>query len=122
MKQIKEFTQKQIDRLPNEGYWLSYFKSNNPSIMKNLGERPSAYCIKNGMIKYIHSMWGNEWCTLLWTCMNTKRQILKDNESKMLSGDSYEGSYHEHYDTHDEMIKAHPELDSAFQKKAPNDF
>jgi hypothetical protein len=99
----KTFTQKQIDRLPDEGYWLQY-----PSA----GKRPSAVCIMNGQLKYIHNEWGKDWCTLMWTCCYTKKEI---------ANPEFPSTIYEHYKTHLDMITAHPELDNAFQNKAPND-
>lgn len=99
----KEFTPNQIARLPEEGYWLQYGGSTG---------RPSAVCIKNGSIKYIHNEWGKEWCTLMWTCCFTKNQIANPEFPQIR---------YEHFKTHEELVLAHPELDKWFHIKAPND-
>lgn len=98
----KVFTEKQIERLPEEGYWLQFSSGSS---------RPTAICNMNGRIKYIHSLWGEEWCTLLWSCCFTKKQIERKEW----------GETYEHFKTHADLVKAHPELDSYFHVKAPND-
>lgn len=100
----KTFTPNQISRLPDVGYWLEYYISD---------PRPTAYCIMNGQVKYIHYSWGTQWGTLMWTCCVTKKQIANP-ESYILR--------FEYFKTHNDMITAHPELDAAYQTKSPNDF
>lgn len=114
----KSWTDKQISRLPKEGYWLSIYEAP----IKNDGTYISTtlYCIMNGYIKYIREdvMCGQsegyhpEWVTLLWTCMPTERMINNPEE--------YTTYYH--YETIEEVIKYNPTLSKKFHTKAPNDL
>ena len=103
-KKTKTFTANQIYRLPDEGYWLEYYKN-----YKN----PTGVCVMNGEVKYIHWEGSLLWSTLLWSCCFTKKQIANPGEHVLK---------YEHFKTHKDMIDAHPELDNAFQSKASNDF
>jgi len=105
IKKIKKFTQYQSDRLPDQGYYLSYYKFPDKEVVEG-------YCIMNGQCKYIHWQWGQEWNTLLWSCAPTRKK-LKNPDS---------GERFEYFPTHDDMIKAHPELPQGYHKKAPNDI
>jgi len=103
-KKTGVFTKKQLERLPEEGYWLEYYNHMN---------NPTGYCIMNGHIKYIQYDWGTDWTTLTWTCCITKNQIA--NPGQFVSG-------YYHFKTHQAMIDAFPTLPAGFHKKAPNDF
>ena len=110
----KEWTPHQKNRLPKDGYWLSFFDGGAKYTSTH------AYCIMNGRIKYVRQdevdgdTWGSvkEWSTLTWACMPTQKQI--DN-----AGSETEWHY---YKTHEEMIKANSDLPAQFHTKAPNDF
>ena len=106
MKQ-KTFTPKQLASLPKEGYWLEFYQS---------GGRPTAVCVKNGYVKYIHNSWGKEWCTLMWTCCFTQ----KDIEKAAVDLNSF--SSYKHYNTIEELRNDNPTLPEFYFDKAPNDF
>ena len=107
----KEWTPKQLERLPQEGYWLNVF---------DLGRGQTwytGYCIKNGYIKYIrtdHLAAGHGWGTLLWTCMTTRKQMGTLPEERI-------GVYH-HFETIEQMQEAFPNLPEEFYEKPINDF
>ncbi len=107
MKTLKkrEWTEKQKQRLPKDGYWLEFYNGN---FYKGI----ICYCIMNGYIKYVRSEYPTPWGTLVWTCCPTQHMITN-------SGEAYK---YEHYSTHEEMTSAHPELTENFKEKPINDF
>ena len=107
----KEFTEHQLKRLPKEGYWVEVYKSDHY-------EAVSFYCIFNGMIKYKRNdlgPGGEEWSTLLWSCMATKKMIDKANSDK---GSNVTYLY---YESFEDLIKASSKYNIKMDK-APNDF
>lgn len=106
----KTFTPVQIKRLPEEGYLIEAF--NGPQYVSK-----TAYCIKNGKIKYARldiikgeKFLEHSWETLLWTCCPTKGQI-KDPVINV----SYE-----HFKTHKELTTKYPL--AIFKILPSNDF
>jgi len=94
----KEFTPTQLKRLPEEGYWVAFF--NAPQYQSK-----TAYCIKNGKIKYARldiikeeKFLEHSWETLLWTCCPTKGQIK----------DPVTHTTYEHFKTHKELTTKYP--------------
>jgi len=105
MKKLKkkEWTPKQMERLPKPGYWVSRYKDM---------EEVSVYCVMNGYVKYIHYLCGRDWNTLLWTCMPTAKQITE----------SMDGFSFEYFGTYGEMKSKYPTHILSKLGKAPNDF
>ncbi|HEY9793714.1 MAG TPA: hypothetical protein V6D22_25180 [Candidatus Obscuribacterales bacterium] len=100
-KKVKEFTPKQLARLPDMGYWV-----------EEHGNSKSFYCLMNGRIKYIHGGHRDgEWSTLLWSCCPTRKQIANPQHGE---------KYH-HFKTHAEMLEKFPDIRPAARIKAPND-
>ena len=106
----KTFTAAQIKRLPKEGYLIEVF--NGPQYVSK-----TAYCIKNGKIKYARldiikgeKFLEHSWETLLWTCCPTKGQI-----KNPVTHTTYE-----HFKTHEELIVKHPL--AIFEILPSNDF
>lgn len=109
------FTERQLNRLPEQGYLLEYFDTANDNPMfKN----PTAICVMNGKCKYISYVGGTEWNTLLWSCCPTKNQIEKSKKNSVTRS----GYRYEWFATHAEMSAAHPELSPIYHTKAPNDL
>jgi hypothetical protein len=109
----KEWTEKQLARLPQPGYWLYEFQYS--SGVPTLADKSySAYCVKNGYIRYIRDDIGtpSSWHTLLWSCMHTRNQIAKPQP---------EETFH-YFATIEQMQEAFPGLHPAFFKKPENDF
>lgn len=104
----KSFTPKQLARLPDAGYVLAFF------LLPPLAKSVAGYAIMNGTCKYIHQDWGLKtgWCTLLWSCCPTRRQLAKPEAHVR----------YEHFTTHAAMIAAYPGLAPVFHVKAPNDI
>ena len=101
-KKTGQFTPKQINRLPKQGYWLDL---RYPSL-----GNPSAFCILNGECKYIHGLWGHNtgWFTLLWSCAPTNADVADPK--------------FEYFATHNDMMVAHTEFaNTVYGVKAPND-
>ena len=118
-KKTGTFTEKQLARLPEAGYWVMRFEPQDSNYRSYV-----IYCIMNGEVKYIRrdSSNGtmnlrnpNEWSTLLWSCMPTKNMIERDN------GD---GTHtYIHFKTIEEAAESFGDkLPNGFDKKAPNDF
>ena len=59
---MKQFTQKQIDRLADFGYWLETYQ----------GQFVGVTCIKNGSVKF--STGGDDWTTRVWSLAPTRKQ------------------------------------------------
>jgi hypothetical protein len=106
----KEWTAKQLERLPKEGYWLNVFDVGRETILY------AGYCIKNGYIRYIRTDFpiGTGWYTLLWTCMTTRNQMETLPEERV-------GVYH-YFETIEQMQAAFPNLPEEFYQKPDNDF
>lgn len=110
-EKIKVFSQKQIERLPDFGYWVEMSKVNGV-----LDDDVSVICIMNGSCKYIRTLYNtNSWNTLLWTCVPT-RNMVKGEKTGLFE------TFFEYYKTYDEMINKHPEFTKWIFSKAPNDF
>lgn len=118
---VKQFTENQIKRLPDDGYLIEYYITVDLK-SEVLSRRPSLYCIKNGSVKYIHWLWGSDWSTLLWSCCPTKNAIQKSNDEFVKNGDNHLGFYYKFYKTHEDMLLDNPNLDDVFKIKAPNDM
>jgi hypothetical protein len=101
----KTFTDKQKLRLPDEGYLLEYYEG-IPGV--------TGFCLRNGEIRYNNPRnYGFGWHYLTWTCCPTRKALTrKSTEFPVL---------YEHFETHEEMIAKHPELEANFPK-AQNDF
>lgn len=97
---VKTFTEKQLARLPDMGYWLATMN----------GQLYEAVCIMNGKCKYTRAPHG-EWSTLLWSCAPT---------SKAVSENRY-GVTWEHFADHASMIAKYPDIGFGANVKAPND-
>lgn len=107
MKKIKEFTDKQKQRLPDPGYIVSGLKYVDNKIIPY----PTVQCVMNGECKYVHWDFGESWETLQWTCCTTRKQLINDPDDIKW------------YPSHDEMMKAHPEfINEPMGVKAPNDY
>lgn len=107
----KEWTPKQLERLPQEGYWLNVFDIGRGITWY------TGYCIKNGYIRYIrtdHLAAGYGWGTLLWTCMTTRSQMATLPKDRI-------GEYY-HFDTIEEMEAKFPHLPKEYFIKPDNDF
>lgn len=108
-QKIKVWTPKQIERLPEEGYWMEWY----PGVV-----RPTVICNRNGAIKYIQYAFNNqypaqtEWFTLLWSCCFTKNQIAKPKD----------GETYQHFLTIQDMKAAYPNLPLIYHTPAPNDY
>jgi hypothetical protein len=101
-KKVKEFTPKQLARLPDMGYWV-----------EDHGNAMGFYCLMNGRIKYIHAHHRDgEWSTLLWSCCPTRKQI---------ANPQYGQKYY-HFNTHAEMLEKFPDIRPSARVKAPNDY
>jgi hypothetical protein len=106
----KEWTEKQLARLPQPGYWLYEFKRVHP---RGTYHEFTAYCVKNGYIRYIRTDNPNPtWWTLLWSCMHTQKQIASPRP---------EETFH-FFNTLEEMQQAFPHLHPNFFVKPENDF
>ncbi|HMO22628.1 MAG TPA: hypothetical protein PKC98_16845, partial [Candidatus Melainabacteria bacterium] len=97
-KKSGEFTEKQLARLPEHGYWVELY-NNQPT---------SFICVKNGAVKYTRPG-NNAWYTLLWSCCPTAKQIAG-------SPDQYR-----FFKDHAALAVAYPDLEGAFKEPAPND-
>lgn len=97
----KTFTEKQLARLPDMGYWLGSMN----------GKYYEVLCIKNGACQYTRAPNG-QWSTLLWSCCPTRKQV---------SGNMY-GVTWEHFLDHASMMARHPDIGFDANVKAPNDF
>jgi hypothetical protein len=107
-----QWTPKQLERLPDAGYWLETYEFDKPY----LGEKIhyTGYCIMNGRIQYVRSdEHGTGWHTLLWSCMPTRRQIEtgRDPRAKFY-----------HFATLEEMLAEYPDLPARFHERPDNDF
>lgn len=113
MKKLKEksWTPKQLERLPDTGYWLGTYDFGKPY----LGEMVhyTGYCIMNGYIRYVRTDSNYDWSTLLWSCMPTRRQIE--------TGEDPRAKFY-HFATLEEMLSAYPDLPAKFHEKPDNDF
>lgn len=107
---IKDWTPKQIERLPEPGYWFSFFDGSEFKLI-------TVYSVLNGYVKYIRSDWKDiSWSTLLWSCCPTKNQIKLENENENSP------CKYTRYDTFEKLIEAHPEIFNMIKEKAPNDI
>lgn len=97
-KKPGEFTEKQLARLPEHGYWVELY-NNQPN---------SFICVKNGAVKYTRPG-NNAWYTLLWSCCPTAKQIAG-------SPDQYR-----FFEDHAALAVAYTDLEGAFKEPAPND-
>lgn len=97
-KKPGEFSEKQLARLPEHGYWAEIY-NNQPT---------SFICVKNGAVKYTRP--GHEgWHTLLWSCCPTAKQIAGSPDDFRFFKD------------HGALIAAYPDLEGGFKEPAPND-
>ena len=119
---IKEFTDKQLARIPKPGYWLSVYEFDKPLHGDLIWY--TAYCIMNGHIRYLRTdhfktSWFKEnieagkhpWTTMLWTCMPTKKEVDAALNDKWF-----------HFETLEDMKEAFPNLDVRFFIKPENDL
>ena len=118
---IKEFTDKQLARIPKPGYWISVYQFDKPVYGDLIWY--TTYCIMNGHIRYLRTdhfktSWfkeniqagKNPWTTMLWTCMPTKKEV-DNSEEKWF-----------HFETLEDMKIAFPNLDERFYIKPENDL
>jgi len=97
----KTFTDKQLARLPDMGYWLSTFN----------GQLYTAVCIMNGKCKYTRAPHGS-WSTLLWSCAPTRKAVAENRY----------GETWEHFPDHASLMAKYPNIGFGADVKAPNDF
>ena len=109
----KGWTPKQLERLPDAGYWLESYDFGKPYLGETV--HYTGYCIMNGRIKYVRSDAGSNssWSTLLWSCMPTRRQIE--------TGQDPRAKFY-HFATLEEMLAAYPNLPQNFYARPENDF
>lgn len=99
-KQLKTFSEKQLARLPEHGYWVESFD----------GKPQSFICVKNGQVKYTRP--GSDgWYTLMWTCCPTAKQIASDKNNKD----------YEFFADHASLLARYGEDVLAVRDPAPND-
>jgi hypothetical protein len=136
---IKEFTDKQLTRIPKPGYWLSVYEFDKPIYGDIIWY--TAYCIMNGHIRYLRTdhfktNWfkenieagKNPWTTMLWTCMPTQKEVdaagLNDTEKAKLSPEFRERLADKwfYFETLEDMKATFPDLDERFFVKPENDL
>jgi hypothetical protein len=102
--QPKEWTPKQLERLPAPGYWLNRYQMGSEIYY-------TAYCNMNGYFKYVRTDGANNtWGTLRWTCAPTTKEISQNPDQWY------------HFQTLDEMKERFPHLNKSFFEKPVNDF
>lgn len=99
-KNPNEFTEFQLNRLPEHGYWVELYD----------GEPTSFICVKNGKVKYVKSPRADQWNSLLWNCCPTAKQIKAKPEDFRF------------FATHEELLAAFPNAEGPVREPAPNDF
>jgi hypothetical protein len=108
-QKTKAWTEFQLKRLPDSGYWIEEFFCNDTTIWH------TGYCQMNGRIKYIRDDLGNpNWYTLQWNCMPTRNQIIEAHKGS-------QKRFH-HFNTIQEMQDKFPNLHPNFYIKPENDF
>jgi hypothetical protein len=99
---LKEFSEKQLERLPAAGYLVEMIGDNSASA--------TFYCVKNGAVKYFRGKPDGTWATLMWSCCPT---------AKTIAGRNPHGITYRHFADYDALRAAYPEI--APLVKAPND-
>lgn len=100
---LKEFSEKQLARLPAAGYWVEMIGANAASA--------TFFCVMNGAVKYFRGKPDGQWATLLWSCCPT---------AKTIAGPSAHGITYSHFADYASLLAAHPNV--APLLKAPNDL
>jgi hypothetical protein len=91
------FTALQKTRLPDPGYYIEYYGTN----IQYPFEQPETYSIVHigvDRCTYIHWSWGEEWCTLTWTCAPTRKKVSKIIHSNLKS------ERYIYFPTHEELL------------------
>jgi len=97
---LKQFSEKQLARLPAAGYWVESY-----------GASATFYCVMNGAVKYFRGKPDGQWATLLWSCCPTAKAVASPSEH---------GITYAHFADHASLLAAHPDI--APLVKAPNDL
>jgi hypothetical protein len=100
---VKVFTDRQLTRLPDMGYWATVDHGDAHVI-----------CVMNGRVKYVRYSRNNDndWSTLLWSCCPTRKAIAEERD----------GMKWQHFPDHASMLAARPDILPGARVKAPNDF
>lgn len=120
MKKNKQFSEFQLKRLAELGYWVEYWPAQQ--------KFPTVICIKNGMCKYIRSDRGEpaEWSTLLWSCAPTKKAVLKEDDYANrypTIKEEYSWTYFATFEELETYIKTNfADAPAGYHKRAPNDY
>lgn len=97
---LKQFSEKQLARLPAAGYWA-----------EKSGGAATFYCIMNGAVKYFRGKPDGQWATLLWSCCPTAKAVANPRP---------QGLSYAHFVDHASLLAALPDIGPLV--KAPNDF
>lgn len=100
---LKEFSEKQLARLPAAGYWVEMIGDNAASA--------TFYCVMNGAVKYFRGKPDGQWATLLWSCCPTAKTIAARNPH---------GITYRHFADYGALLAAYPGI--APLVKSPNDL
>lgn len=100
---LKQFSEKQLARLPAAGYWVETIGDNVTYA--------TFYCVMNGAVKYFRGKPDGQWATLLWSCCPT---------AKMIAGPIAHGITYKHFVDHASLLAAYPDV--APLVKSPNDL
>lgn len=95
---LKAFSEKQLARLPQLGYWVELYN----------GQPYDFICVKNGAVKYTRSGY-EQWTTLLWSCCPTAKQVAAEPDKFLYFAD------------HKSMLARFPDAEGGVRMPAPND-
>ncbi len=100
---LKEFSEKQLARLPAAGY-----------LVEMIGDNPASatfFCVMNGAVKYFRGKPDGTWATLMWSCCPTAKTIAARNPH---------GITYRHFVDYGALLAAYPDI--APRAKSPNDL